>query len=164
MTPLKRFAVLHSEANRVHNQLSSVVHGEGNGTPLQYSCLENPTDRGAWWAVVHGVAKSRTRLSDLTWLTFSCSFVSNSLQPHGMHHTRPLCPSPTPGAYSNSSPLSQWCHPAISSSVNPFSSSLQTFQASGYFPISQFFASGGKILDFQLQHQSFQWILRTDFL
>ena len=66
MTPLKRFAVLHSEANRVHNQFSSVVHGEGNGTPLQYSCLENPMDRGAWWAVVHGVAKSRTRLSNLT--------------------------------------------------------------------------------------------------
>ena len=65
-------------------------HREGNGTPLQYSCLENPMDRGAWWAAIHGVSNSRTQLSDLTWLTFSFSVVSNSLQPHGMHHTRPL--------------------------------------------------------------------------
>ena len=77
-------------------------------------------------------------------LLFSCSVMSNSLRPHGLQHTRPPCPSPTPGAYSNSCPLSQWCHPTISSSVVPYSSRLQSFLASGSFPISQLFTSGGQ--------------------
>ena len=67
-----------------------------------------------------------------------------SLRPHGLQHTRLPCPSPTPRAFSNSCPLSQWCHPTISSSVIPFSSCLQSFLASGSFPMSQFFASGGQ--------------------
>ena len=62
---------------------------------------------------------------------FGCWVVSNSLQPHGLQHTRPPCPSPTPRVYSNSCPLSRWCHPTISSSVIPFSSCLQSFPASG---------------------------------
>ena len=70
--------------------------------------------------------------------------MSDSLWPHGLQHTRLPCPSPTPGACSNSHPLSQWCHPTISSSVMPFSSCAQSFPASGYFPRSQFFASGGQ--------------------
>ena len=73
---------------------------------------------------------------------FSCSVVSNSLQPHWLQHTRLPCPSPTPRACSNSCPSSQWCHPTISTSVIPFSSSLQSFPASGSFPMSQFFTSG----------------------
>ena len=97
-------------------------------------------------------------------LLFSRSVVSDSLRPHGLQHTRPPCPSPVPGVYSNSCPLSQWCHPAISSSAVPFSSCLQSFPAWGSFQICQFFASGGLVLEFQLQHQSFQWIFRTDFL
>ena len=75
---------------------------------------------------------------------FSRSVVSNSLQPHGLQHTRPPCPSPTPETYSNSCPSHQWCHPTISSSVVPFSSCPQSFPASGSFPMSQFFASGGQ--------------------
>ena len=75
---------------------------------------------------------------------FSCSVVSDSLRLHGLQYTRPPCPSPTPGAYSNSGPLSQWCHPTISSSVIPFSSRLQSFPVSGSFPMSQFFTSGGQ--------------------
>ena len=75
---------------------------------------------------------------------FSHSVVSDSLRPQGLQHTRPPCPLPTPGVYSNSCPLSRWCHPTISSSVIPFSSWLQSFPASGSFPISQFFASGGQ--------------------
>ena len=75
---------------------------------------------------------------------FSHSVVSDSLRPHGPQHTRPPCPSPTPGVYSNSCPLSRWCHPTISSSVIPFSSRLQTFPASGPFPMTQFFTSGGQ--------------------
>ena len=67
-----------------------------------------------------------------------------TLPPHGPHHTRPPCPSPAPGACSNSCPLSQWCHPPISSSVVPFSSCLQSFPASGSFSMSQFFAWDGQ--------------------
>ena len=74
---------------------------------------------------------------------FSRSVVSRSLRPHGLQHTRPLCPSPTPGAGSNSCPLSQWCHPTISSSFVPFSC-LQSFPASGSFPMSRLFTSGGQ--------------------
>ena len=74
---------------------------------------------------------------------FSHSVVSDSLRPHGLQHARPPCPSSTP-VYPNSSPLSRWCHPTISSSVIPFSSHLQSFPASGSFPMSQLFASGGQ--------------------
>ena len=74
---------------------------------------------------------------------FSCSVMSNSLQPLGLQHTRLPCPSPTLKACSNSCPLSRWCHPTISSSVIPFSSCLQSFPASGSFLMSQLFTSGG---------------------
>ena len=77
-------------------------------------------------------------------IQFSRSVMSNSLWPHGLQHARLPCQSPTPGACSNSCPLSQWCHPTISSSVIPFSSHLQSSLASGSFPVSQFFASGGQ--------------------
>ena len=77
-------------------------------------------------------------------LQFGCSVMSNSLQPHGLWHTRPLFLSPAPRVYSNSYPSSQWCHPIFSSSVVPFSSHLQSFPASGSFQMSQLFASGGK--------------------
>ena len=73
---------------------------------------------------------------------FSHSVVSNSSWPHGLQHSRAPCPSPTPGVYSNSSPLSQWCYPTISSSVIHFFSYLQFSPASGSFPMSQFFTSG----------------------
>ena len=75
---------------------------------------------------------------------YSNSVVSDSLLPHGLQHARLPCPSPTPGACSNSCPLSEWCHPTISSSVVPFSSCLQYFPASGSFQISQFFSSSGQ--------------------
>ena len=72
------------------------------------------------------------------------SVVSDSLWPHELQHARPPCPSPTPRVYSNSCPLSRWCHPAISSSVIPFSSCSQSLPASGSFPMSQLFAWGGQ--------------------
>ena len=75
---------------------------------------------------------------------FSHSVVSNSLQLHGLQHTRPPCPSLIPGVCSNSCPLSQWCHPIISSSVVPFSSCLQSFPPSGSFSMSQFFTACGQ--------------------
>ena len=74
---------------------------------------------------------------------FNRSVVSDFLWPHGLQHARLPCLSPTPGVYSNWCPLSQWCHPTISSSVVPFSSRLQSFPASGSFPMSQVFALGG---------------------
>ena len=75
---------------------------------------------------------------------FSCSVVSDSLQPHESQHARPPCLSPTPGVYSNSCPSSRWYHPAISSSVVPFSSCSQSLPVSGSFPVSQLFAWGGQ--------------------
>ena len=75
---------------------------------------------------------------------FSLSVMSNYLRPHGLQHARLPCTSPTPGVYTNSCPLSQWCHPTISSSVVPFSSCLQSFPALGTFQMNQFFASGGQ--------------------
>ena len=95
---------------------------------------------------------------------FSHSVVYDSLWPHGPQHARPPCPTPTPEVYSNSCPLSQWCHPTISSSVVPFSSHLQSFPASGPFQRVSSSHQVAKILEFQLQHQSFQWIFRTYFL
>ena len=79
-----------------------------------------------------------------TSVQFSRSVVSDSLRPHESQHVRPPCPSPTPRVYSNSCPLCQWCYPAISSSVVPFSSCPQSFPASGSFPMNQLFASGGQ--------------------
>ena len=83
----------------------------------------------------------------ITWLgifSFSQSVVSDYLCQHGLKHARPPCPSPTPRVYSNSCPLSWWWHPTISSSVIPFSCCLRFFPASGSFPMSQFFPSGGQ--------------------
>ena len=88
----------------------------------------------------------------------------HSLRPHELQHTRPPCPSPTPGVRSNSRPSSQWCHPAISSSVVPFSSCRQSLQASGSFPWVNSSHEVAKVLEFQLQHQSFQGTPRTDLL
>ena len=75
---------------------------------------------------------------------FSHSVVSNPLWPHGLQHARSPCPSPTPEVYSNSCPLSWWCHPTLSPSVIPFSSCLQSVPAPGSFPMSQFFTWGGQ--------------------
>ena len=75
---------------------------------------------------------------------FSCSVVSDSLQPHESQHARPPCPSLSPGVHSNSCPSSQWCHPAISSSVVPFSSYPQSLPSIRSFPMSQLFAWGGQ--------------------
>ena len=97
-------------------------------------------------------------------LLFSHSVVSDSLRPHGLQHARLPCPSPSPGACSTSCPLCRWCHSVIASSIVPFSSCLQSFPASGSFPMSQFFASNGQSMELQLQHQSLQWIFRVDFL
>ena len=83
-------------------------------------------------------------LSKFSSVQFSHSVASDYLWPHGLQHTRPPCPSPTPGVYSNSCPLRRWCHPTTSSSIIPFSSRLQFFPTSGSFQMSQLFSSGGQ--------------------
>ena len=92
------------------------------------------------WSVAHQAPQS----SAISSIQLSCSVMSDSLQPHGLQHTRLPCPSPTPRACSNSCPLRWWCHPTFSSSVVPFSSGLQSFPASGSFLMSQFFPSDGQ--------------------
>ena len=89
--------------------------------------------------------------------------MSDSWRPHGLQHARPLCPSPTPGVYSNSCSSSQWHHPTITSSV-PFSSCPQSFPASRSFQMSQFFTSGDQSIGVSASASVLQWIVRTDFL
>ena len=131
---------------RVRGFLSNVID----------SCLLSSL--ASWWLEV------------LCSVQFSCSVVSDSLKPQGLQHARPPHPSSTSRACSDSCPVSQWCHPTISSSVVTFSTCLQSFPATGSFLMSQFFTwrggggAGWEKYCFQLQHQFFQWIFSTDFL
>ena len=136
-------------------------------------------DREAWHAAAHGVTKSQAQLSEWTttnfdWkliislnfklFLFSCSVMSNSWWPYGLQNTRLSCPSPSPGACSNSCPLSWWCHPAISSSVSPSPPAFNLSQHQGLFQGVSSSHQVAKVLEFQLQNQSFQWTPRTDLL
>ena len=117
------------------NPSVSSVHGI-----LQARVLE-------WDAIAFSVALLKLMLSScgsFSSVQFSRSVLSNSLWPHEPQYTRPTCPSSTAGVHPNPCPLSRWCHPTISSSVVPFSSCPRSFQASGSFQMSQFFASGGQ--------------------
>ena len=112
----------HSPAPSARNrQLAPLSRKGGEGCEMKWEHSD------PWWPV-----------------QFSHSVVSKSLWPHESQHARPPCPSPTPRVYSNSCPSSWWCHPAISSSVIPFSSCPQSLPASGSFPMSQLFAWGGQ--------------------
>ena len=106
-------------------------------SPLHF-CELDPFVKG------NGVLFFNAIFGVLSSVQFSRSIVSNSLRPHELQHTRPPCPSPTPRVYSNSCPLSWWCHPTILSSIVHFSSPLQSFPASGSLQMSQPFASGGQ--------------------
>ena len=115
---------------------------------IQKSVYQGIFDQGFCWMVGFFPSLSLSLTHTHTYLIssvqFSCSVMSNTLQPHESQHARPPCPSPIPRVYSNSCPSSWWCHPAISSSVVPFSSCPQSLPASGSFPMSQFFTSGGQ--------------------
>jgi len=117
----------------------------------------------------HLQRRVKLNMNHSLYLTNCCCFsVTQScltLWPHGWQHTRLPCPSPTPGACSNSCPLSHRCHPTISSSVTPFSSCPQSFPASGFF--SQWgrsFQQAAEVVKLRLQRQSLQWIFKVDFL
>ena len=116
-------------------------HCDSEYIPLSVLTLINYLWKKHLWIVFPGESD---RFILIYPVQFTRSVVSNSLRPHRLQHARPPCPSPTPGVYSNSCPLSWWCNPTISSSVIPFSSHLQSFPASGSFQMSQFFASGGQ--------------------
>ena len=97
------------------------------------------------WSIVSTKKQLLNELNEwLSSIQFSCSVVSDSMRRYEPQHARPPCPSPTAGVYPNPCPLSQWCHPTISSSVIPFSSCPQSFPASGSFQMSQLLASGGR--------------------
>ena len=118
------------------------------------------------------VAQLCSTLCNFTDYQFSSiSVLSDSLQPHELQHARPPCPSPTPRVHSNSRPLSRWCHPAISSSVVPFSSYPQSLSAPGSFPMSQLFAWGGQstevsalvsVLPKNTQDWSLEWTVGSE--
>ena len=134
---------------QLHFHFSLSCTGEGNGNPLQYSCLESPRDGGAWWAALYGVAQSRIQLKWLSSsssriLFFCCCSVAKMCPALPLKHTGPHCPSPSPGVYPSSCPLNCWCHPTISSFVALFFCCLHSFPASVSFPMSQLFASGGQ--------------------
>ena len=132
----------------------AISFSRGSSQPRDWTCISHIEGRffTIWYHLSHQ-GNPGTREIYYSVSQFSSSVVSDSLQPHGLQHTRLPCPSPTPGVYSNSCPLCQWCHPTISSSVVPlsshlqsipFSSHLQSIPASGSFPKSQFFTSGGQ--------------------
>ena len=100
------------------------------------------TQISLWWPIY--IFKNNILLNSIVSVQFSPSVVSDSLWPHELQHARPPCPSPTPGVHSDSRPSSQWCHPAVSSSVVPFSSCPQSLPASESFPMSQLFTRGGQ--------------------
>ena len=124
------------EIHIYREQTSGYLWGEGSGKG-QYG---GRGLRSTNYYTVYIISQKKKKIS----LQFSHSVMSYSLRPHGLQHIRLPCPSPTPGAYPNSCPSSQWCHPTISSSVIPLSSCLQSFPASGSFQMSQFFTSGGQ--------------------
>ena len=110
---------------------------------LQIS-VSHPQNDGTGFYNLWVLSHCRFYRSQFSSVQFRCSVVSDSLRPRESQHTRPPCQSPTPRVYWSLCPSSRWCHPAISPSVVPFSSCPQSFPASGSFPMSQFFTSGGQ--------------------
>ena len=146
------------------NQPASSVHGISQTRILEWIAISfsSRSSQPFFTSLLHWRADSLP-VSHLRSPIFLYCSVTKSCPTH-LQHARPPCPSPTPIVYSNSYPLSQWCHLSISSSFTPFSSCLQAFPASGSFPMSRLFAEGVQVLEFQLPHQSFQWIFRINFL
>ena len=135
MIPLTIWTFLGKEMSLLFNMLSSLVKAFlPRSKHLFISSLQSPS----------AMILEPLKIISLSLIQFSCSVVSDSLRPHEPQRAGPPCPSRTPSVYPNSCPLSRWCHPTISSSVGSFSSCPQSFLASGSFPMSQLFTSGGQ--------------------
>ena len=151
-------AGLALEFRSVGNESLLLYLGGGHLTPA-------PVCRGRLPTFVVGCPWGHSSPSSTNMLLSSRSVVSDSLRPHGLQHARSPCPSPTPGACSNSCPSTRWCHPTLS---HPLSSpSPPAFNLSQHQGLFQGVSSShqvARLLELQLQHQSFQWIFRTDFL
>ena len=159
-----------------HSPPGSSVHGISLARLLEWVAISYSRESSRPRDRIHVVSCVSTLQADslplsyrgspsFSTVQFSRSVVSDSLRPHELQRARPPCPTQTPGVHSDLCPSRRWCHPAISSSVVPFSSCPQSLPASGSFPTSQFFAWGDqKVLEFQLQHRSFRWTPRTDLL
>ena len=154
------------DMKHTREQLGRVMQRQINKTKLHvnimlFSAADNFQEKLAWlvksregevlwpysesrWSYKLHFCVQKSRVNVVNIKQFSRSVMSDSLLSHGLQHAMPPCPSPTPGVHPNSCPLSRWCHPTISSSVIPFSSRLQSFPASGSFPMSQCFTSGGQ--------------------
>ena len=149
-----------------------------HGVAKSWTCMSNWTELipntvmslsvfgySPWWSkVIYKASKWLITHFSVQFSQFSHSVMSNSLRPHGLQLTRLPCPSPTPRACLNSCSSSRWCHPTISSSVVPFSSTFNLSQHQDLFQRVSSLDQVSKVLEFQLQHQSFQWTLRTDLL
>ena len=135
------YCFLKSSTDPIQRALKTTGIRGSRSSPLMFTqaCVGQALNLAA--EEFESTAQSKASVSSVQ---FSHSVISDSWWPDGLQHARPPCPSPTPGVYSNSCPLSWWCHPTISSSVAPFSSHLQSFPASGSFQMSQFFAPGGQ--------------------
>ena len=139
--------VMDKEANKDHQDPPSLAQG---GAKLASRQDQEVACQAAMWG--------------FTSVQFTSSVMSDSLRPHGLQHARLPCPSPTPRVHSNLCPMSWWCHPTISSSVVPSPPALNLFQHQGLFQWVSSSHQVAQVLEFQLEHQSFQWIFRTDFL
>ena len=141
LTPIPTKPVLHlvfpTFIAKDSNQSTSILSWKENQTS------DSPVTT-TWSRPARITSHPASTFRPISSVQFSRSVASDSLQSRGPQHARLPCPSPTPGAFSNSRPSSQWCHPTISSSLVPFSSHLQSFPASGSFPVNQFFTSGGQ--------------------
>ena len=152
---------------RFNQSLTSWEKGILNSSLLWPSC---PTHGVELWTEKHlWSSQPRDTGSLKDWdlinsVQFSSSVMSDSLQPHGLQHARPPCPSPAPRVYSNSCPFIQWSHPTISSSVVPTPPAFSLSQHQGLFQWVGSLHKAAKVLELQLRHQSFQSIFRTNFL
>ena len=139
----------------------------GTSSPTQVWQHQMSPDTDCSWLRKTALKRLPSWLSSLSQFSsvqFSCSVMSDSLWPHGLQHARPPCPLPACRACSNSCPLSQWCHPTISSSVmSPSPPAFNLSQHQGLFKWVSFSHQVAKLLELQLQPQSFQWILRISF-
>ena len=133
--------------------LTGLISFQSKGLSRVFSNTTVQKHQFFWFSLLYGWNIHQKELANMYWLEemptissvqFSCSVISDSLRPHELQHTRPPCPSPTPRVHPDSRPSSQWCHPAISSSVVPFSSCLLSLPASKSFPMSQLFAWSGQ--------------------